>query len=110
MPAETCRFAFARVRVGRYLDRRVESDADLLQEVAREVVAVDQLDDARVQVQLDADVEVVGAVELIVVRRRLRHAVTVQDRAYQFTPPVTQPSSRPSACRRVCRPVLSIHR
>ena len=76
----TDRFAFARVRVGRYLYRRVEPDAELLQKVARELVAVDELDDSRVKVQLDADVEVVGAIELVFVGWRLRHAVTIQDR------------------------------
>jgi len=73
-------FAFARVRVGRDLYGRVETDADLLQEVASELVAVDQLDDARVQVKLDAYVEVVGAIEQILVRMRLGHAVTIEDR------------------------------
>jgi len=73
----TDRLALARVRVSRYLNRRIKSDADLLKKVASEVVAVDQLDDARVKIQLDADVEVVGTVKLIFVGRRLRNAVTI---------------------------------
>jgi len=73
----TDRLALARVRVSRYLYRRIKSDADLLKKVASEVVAVDQLDDARVKIQLDADVEVVGTVKLIFVGRRLRNAVTI---------------------------------
>jgi len=73
----TDRLALARVRVSRYLYRRIKSDADLLKKVASEVVAVDQLDDARVKIQLDADVEVVGTVKLIFVGRRLRNTVTI---------------------------------
>ena len=48
MACHTDRFALARVRVSRDLYRRIKSDADLLQEVTSEAVAVDELDDARV--------------------------------------------------------------
>ena len=75
--ADTYGFSFARVRICRYLYRRIKSDADLLQKVASELVAVDELDDSRVKVQFDANVEVVGAIELIFVWWRLRHAVAI---------------------------------
>ena len=74
---ETDRFAFGRVRISWNLYGRIESDADLLQEVASEFVAVDEFDDSRVKIQFDTKVEVVSTIEQVVVRRRLRHAVTV---------------------------------
>ena len=81
--AATYRLALDHVRIGGNLDRLVEPDAEFLEEVARERVAVGQLNDARVDVQLSANVQVVCAVEQMILRCRLRDAMTTRDRTWK---------------------------
>ena len=60
----------------RYLNRFVYSNAEFPEELAGELVTVGQLYHSPVDAHVDADVEVVGAVEQMIVRWRFRNAMT----------------------------------
>jgi len=76
--------ALVGVRIAGYRLRRVEQNSELREKVGGELIAVDQLELARVDGQSVADVEIFHRVELSVGGAWTLHPVTSNDRTYAF--------------------------